>query len=544
MLITERMKESINMRIRGKLTCAFLLNMFMPIVLVCGTFGVMYYYQTKEIRQMGIEFATIGECITNPVKLMNQIAEKDFQKVRNQIEEDSSCMEDITFLEEYNQKVLWKYSFLVIKKGGKYTYIGQKEEFAEIEGALSKNKEYNSEENSGIYLGNGEDCLVKQYCFRFKDGEEGILYIITDVNGFLPVIKSLVAEFLIATLFINGFTAAILILWIYRGVVWPINVLRKATYKMRDGDLNFSVYAEGNDEISVLCKDFEEMRMRLKESIEYRIAYEQEMREMMSNISHDLKTPLTAIDGYAEGILDGVADTKEKQERYLRIIYHKAQDMSALVDELSTCAKIENGVMAYDFRKVNLAEYFEDGMQEMALEMDVRDISLVYENTVNRDVMVEIDPEQMRRVIDNIFSNSVKFITKRPGKITIRISENTEDEGIFNKENSMDIYKRRRKGKDEHKKHDKTGSIKVEFRDNGIGIAKEKLSHIFQRFYRVDSSRNSEIGGSGLGLAIAKKILEAHGGSIWAESEEGVGTSIFFTLKRADMSTDSKEEEE
>ncbi len=104
--------------------------------------------------------------------------------------------------------------------------------------------------------------------------------------------------------------------------------------------------------------------------------------------------------------------------------------------------------------------------------------------------------------------------------------------------------RRKRKGKEEYKKHDKAGSIKVEFRDNGIGIAKEKLPHIFQRFYRVDSSRNSEVRGSGLGLAIAKNILEAHGGCIWAESEEGVGTSIFFTLRRADMRIDSKEEEE
>lgn len=530
------------MQIRGKLTCAFLLNMFMPIVLVCGTFGIMYYSQTKEIRQWGIDSATIGECITNSVKIMNQMTEKNFKIICNKIKEDPSCMENITFLQDYNQSVLWEYSFLVVKKEEEYIFIGEKEKFAEIKDALSKNTRYNSEENSGIYLGDEKDCLVKQCHFQFQDKAEGTFYIITNVNGFLPAIKSLALEFLAATLFINGFTAAILILWIYRGLVQPINVLRRATYKVRDGELNFSVHAEGNDEISILCKDFEQMRIRLKESIDYRIAYEQEMREMMSNISHDLKTPLTAIDGYAEGILDGVADTKEKQERYLRIIYRKAQDMSVLVDELSTCSKIENGVMAYHFRKVNLAEYFEDGLPEMALELDVRDISLIYENEVNRDVMVEIDPEQMRRVIDNILSNSVKFITKRKGFITIRISENTEEEGIFDKENNIDIYKRKRKGKDENKKHDKSGSIKVEFKDNGIGIAQEKLPHIFQRFYRVDSSRNSEVGGSGLGLAIAKNILEAHGGRIWAESEEGVGTSIFFTLRRADMSTDSKEE--
>lgn len=531
------------MRIRGKLTCAFLLNMFLPIVLVCGTFGIMYYSQTKEIRQWGIDSATIGECVTNPVKIMNQMTEKNFKIISDEIEKDPSCMENITFLEHYNQSVLWEYSFLVVKKEEEYIFIGEKEKFAEIKDALSKNTGYNSEENSGIYLGDEKDCLVKQCHFQFQDKTEGTFYIITNVNGFLPAIKSLVLEFLAATLFINGFTAAILILWIYRGLVQPINVLRRATYKVRDGELNFSVHAEGNDEISILCKDFEQMRIRLKESIDYRIAYEQEMREMMSNISHDLKTPLTAIDGYAEGILDGVADTKEKRERYLRIIYRKAQDMSVLVDELSTCSKIENGVMAYHFRKVNLAEYFEDGMQEMALELNMWNISLVYENKLPRETMVEIDPEQMRRVIDNILGNSVKFITKRPGVITIRISENTKKD-TFDKEHNMDFYKRKRKGKDENKKNNKTDSIKVEFKDNGIGIAKEKLPHIFQRFYRGDSSRNSEIGGSGLGLAIAKKILEAHGGSIWAESEDGVGTSIFFTLRRADISIDSKEEEE
>ena len=533
------------MRIRGKLVCAFLLNMFLPIVLVCTTFGIMYYSQTKEIRQMGIDSATIGECLTNPVKIMNQMTEKNFQKIRNRIEKDCSCMEDTIFLEEYNHKVLWEHSFLVVKKEEAYTFIGEEEKFAEIKDALSKNTEYNSEENSGIYLGDEKNCLVKQYHFQFQDKAEGTFYIITDVNGFLPAIKSLVVEFLLATLFINGFTAVILILWIYRGLVQPINVLRRATYKVRDGELNFSVYAEGNDEISILCKDFEQMRIRLKESIDYRIAYEQEMREMMSNISHDLKTPLTAIDGYAEGILDGVADTKEKQEKYLRIIYRKAQDMSVLVDELSTCSKIENGVVAYHFRKVNLADYFGDGMQEFALELDMRDISLVYENELDRETMVEIDPEQMRRVIDNIIGNSFKFITKRPGVITIRISEvKTEKNGLLEKENNKDFYKRIRKGKTEYKKQEKTDRIQVEFKDNGIGIAKEKLPYIFQRFYRVDSSRNSEVRGSGLGLAIAKKILEAHGGNIWAESEEGAGTSIFFTLRRVDMSTDSKEEKD
>jgi signal transduction histidine kinase len=244
------------------------------------------------------------------------------------------------------------------------------------------------------------------------------------------------------------------------------------------------------------------MRMRLKKLIEDRIQYEEDIKELISNISHDLKTPLTAIKGYSEGLMDGVADTKEKQEKYLKTIYMKANDMSVLVDELAYYAQIDCDTMPYSFTGLNLAEYFEDCVEDLHLELEVRNIKVNYENLVASDVKVVADAEQLKRVIHNIIGNSVKYLDKPEGIIQIRI-----------------------KDKDEY--------VQVDIEDNGSGISDKELPFIFDRFYRADTSRSTKTGGSGLGLAIAKKVIEDHFGEIWASSKKGEGTTISFTLKKA-----------
>ena len=289
------------------------------------------------------------------------------------------------------------------------------------------------------------------------------------------------------------FTALSVGLWIYRSIAAPLVKLKKATQNIKEGNLDFVLEVEGNDEFSELCRDFEEMRIRLKESTEEKILLDKENKELISNISHDLKTPITAVKGYVEGIMDGVADTPEKMDRYVRTIYNKTNEMDHLINELTFYSKIDTNRIPYTFSKLNVEDYFSDCAEEIGLELETRGIELVYANYVESGTLVIADGEQIRRVIHNIISNAIKYMDKKKGIIQLRV----KDVGDF---------------------------VQVEIEDNGKGIGAKDLAYIFDRFYRTDVSRNSSKGGSGIGLSIVKKILEDHGGKVWATSRLGIGT--------------------
>ena len=201
--------------------------------------------------------------------------------------------------------------------------------------------------------------------------------------------------------------------------------------------------------------------------------------------------------------MDGVADTPSKQDKYLKTIMTKANDMSTLVDELAIYAKLDNNTIPYSFKPINLKEYFNDCIEDLSLDLEIKNIQVRYENEIDSSVEVVADTEQLKRVINNIIGNAVKYMDKQDPQIQIRL-------------------------------HDVGTYVQIEIEDNGIGISKADLPYIFDRFYRADASRNSRKGGSGLGLAISKKIIEDHAGKIWAVSEVGVGTCIIFTLKKSD----------
>ena len=307
-------------------------------------------------------------------------------------------------------------------------------------------------------------------------------------------------------LFISAFVILISValvvgLWVYRSIAVPLVKLKKATQNIKEGNLDFVLDVEGKDEFSELCQDFEEMRRRLKESTEEKSLIEKENRELISNISHDLKTPITAVKGYVEGIMDGVADTPEKMDRYVRTIYNKTNEMDHLINELTFYSKIDTNRIPYTFSKLNVEDYFSDCAEELGLEMETRGIELVYANYVEKGVQVIADGEQIRRVIHNIVSNAIKYMEKPRGIIQLRV----KDVGDF---------------------------IQVEIEDNGKGIAAKDLPYIFDRFYRTDVSRNSSKGGSGIGLSIVKKIMEDHGGKVWATSRLGIGTIMYFVLRK------------
>ena len=328
-----------------------------------------------------------------------------------------------------------------------------------------------------------------------------MIYDISLAQSSSSQVKLMAKDMILTATIILVFTALSVGLWIYRSIAVPLVKLKKATQNIKEGNLDFVLEVEGKDEFSQLCQDFEERRKRLKESTEEKILMDKENKELISNISHDLKTPITAVKGYVEGIMDGVADTPEKMDRYVRTIYNKTNEMDHLINELTFYSKIDTNRIPYTFSKLNVEDYFSDCAEELGLEMETRGIELVYANYVEKDVQVIADGEQIRRVIHNIVSNAIKYMEKPKGIIQLRV----KDVGDF---------------------------IQVEIEDNGKGIAAKDLPYIFDRFYRTDVSRNSSKGGSGIGLSIVKKIMEDHGGKVWATSRLGIGTIMYFVLRK------------
>ena len=341
---------------------------------------------------------------------------------------------------------------------------------------------------------------VQESSSQAADSNE-MVYDISLAQSSSSQVKLMAKDMILTATIILVFTALSVGLWIYRSIAVPLVKLRKATQNIKEGNLDFVLEVEGKDEFSQLCQDFEEMRKRLKESTEEKVLMDKENKELISNISHDLKTPITAVKGYVEGIMDGVADTPEKMNRYVRTIYNKTNEMDHLINELTFYSKIDTNRIPYTFSKLNVEDYFSDCAEELGLEMETKGIELVYANYVEKDVQVIADGEQIRRVIHNIVSNAIKYMEKPKGIIQLRV----KDVGDF---------------------------IQVEIEDNGKGIAAKDLPYIFDRFYRTDVSRNSSKGGSGIGLSIVKKIMEDHGGKVWATSRLGIGTIMYFVLRK------------
>ena len=304
--------------------------------------------------------------------------------------------------------------------------------------------------------------------------------------------------------------AIFLALWMYWSIVDPLRKVQLATKNIKNGNLDFKMEVKAKDEIGELYVDFEEMRQRLKDNAEEKIEADNRDREFISNISHDLKTPLTSIRGYCEGIMDGVASTPEKMDKYIRTIYTKTNEMDDLINQLTLYSKIERKSVPFDFAQVSATEYFGECAKALELELDAQSIKFTYDNQLCDDCVLIVDEEQIRRVLNNIVGNSVKYAHVSPLEITMRL----EDMG---------------------------GDVRVSLADNGVGIAPKDLPHVFDRFYRADSSRNRSTGGSGIGLSIVKSIIEEHGGTVWAGSEKDKGTVISFLLRKA--KEDKKDEQ-
>ena len=295
--------------------------------------------------------------------------------------------------------------------------------------------------------------------------------------------------------------AVVMWVWIYKRILVPLDKLQIATKRIADGDLDYQLDERDFSEIPFLYNDFERMRIKLKEDEEEKKLSEDAARELVSNISHDLKTPLTAIRGYVEGILDGVASSPQKTRDYLNTIYNKTNDMTSLIDELLYYSQVAEKHMSYKYEKIYVKDFFDEYVKDLYLELETIKIKFEYIVDIGRNTVIDMDKEQIKRALNNIVSNAVKYMDKEEPEIHFRVTETSD-------------------------------AINIQISDNGRGIDEKDLPHIFERFYRSDVSRNTKLGGSGIGLSIVKKVIENHEGSVVAVSKPGVGTEVGIELKK------------
>lgn len=357
-----------------------------------------------------------------------------------------------------------------------------------------------SQENSMFVQSNweGRDLLSVRYDFPAID-DPLTYYLIIDVTDTETKGNRFQFFVFLGIAILIGLILAPL-LWITtKDIVRPLRQLEQGSRRIAEGDLNFSLHSKVRNEVGSVIRTYEKMRSELQRSIGMQLALEENRKQLISNISHDLKTPLTSIKGYVEGIREGIANDPEKLKKYIDVIHSKTIDMDRMIDDLFLFSKLDMDQESFHLEQVSLEEFYRQTMNELYMEYEGVGVRLTSAYEAGPDAVAMMDPQKIKRVILNIVSNSVKFMDKTDPHIHVYFGRQTEE-------------------------------WKIELTDNGPGMEPSELELIFDRFYRGDAYRNQNVAGSGMGLAIAKQIVAHHGGMIQAKSELGLSMTVMFTM--------------
>lgn len=288
-----------------------------------------------------------------------------------------------------------------------------------------------------------------------------------------------------------------------RAITKPIEELAHGVNEIANGNTGYIINYDSNNEIGTTVKAFNEMTAQMLANEEERQRMEQSRKQLINGIAHDLRTPLTSIKGYIEGLRDGIADTPEKQQRYLRTIYTSALDMEKMLDDLLSLSRLETGNIDIITQPVNVVAMMQDYVDEFTFDLEKAGFTCHLKKPESDSIIVDLDCDRFYRVLVNIISNSIKYAKKNiPGEINIEIK-------------------------------DFDSNVIISIADNGIGIDSENLEHIFDTFFRADVARTRVRDGSGIGLSVCKLIVEKHGGRIWATGVPDEGTTIYISLNKS-----------
>jgi signal transduction histidine kinase len=479
------------MSIRMKLLLSYAAMLVIPLLLLILTAVSLVFVFRGDLQNLRHAYES---------KMEGFEEEEFYHLIKRAIVQNPSLLTDRRYLDELSGEIRAKETYLVIRIHGKTVYASEgiqtRSDFiASLPGYHSADYR---QKTPARYFGNDYYSYVQNDTVSV-DHQPVSLFLVTRVDPLVHLVRQYFPILFIFFLVVLIATHAILTYLMSKNIIRPLRELRNAAKLIKEGDLDFRVKVSGKDEIGQLGLAFEEMRDQLQTSIQIQAQYEANRKELLSNISHDLKTPITAIQGYVDGILEGIADSPEKTEKYIQTISAKAEEMDHLIDELFLYSKLDLKRIPFNFEQVSIQAFLSDWSEELNFELDKIGVHFDAEIRLDSGTHVLMDRDKFRRVLSNIIQNSVQYMDKENKHVLLRAYA---EEGI----------------------------VRIEIQDNGQGISESALPFIFDRFYRAEQSRNAYTGGTGLGLAIAKQIMEGHGGDIGADSVQGGGTVINITM--------------
>ena len=391
--------------------------------------------------------------------------------------------------------------FLVVQEGERWESYGALKEEDAFLAQLRKDVSKPGKHADGAFTVSsweGRDLLALRYDFPAID-DPITYYLVIDVTEVWTKGDRFPFFVLLGIAVLLGIILVPLIWITTKDIVRPLRQLEHGSHRIAEGDLNFNLQSKVRNEVGSVIRSYEKMRSELQRSIGAQLALEENRKELISNISHDLKTPLTSIKGYVEGIREGVANDPEKLRKYIDVIHTKTLDMDRMIDDLFLLSKLDLEQEKFHFDAVPLEEFYRQTMSELHIEYERADLRLTSEYEAGSDVVATMDAQKLKRAILNVVGNSVKFMDKKEPHIHVYFGRQAE-------------------------------SWFIAVTDNGPGMEPGELERIFDRFYRADANRNQNVAGSGLGLAIVKQIVAVHGGTITARSELGQFMTVMLMI--------------
>jgi len=334
-----------------------------------------------------------------------------------------------------------------------------------------------------------------------------ILYLLFSWGGFKEV-----GIFLAVIIILKEITHFIFMLRLEKRIITPIEKLKLGVDEIAKGNFNVKVECNVPNDLGLLIFSFNEMAQKLYASEKIQTEYEENRKTLIANISHDLKTPITAIQGYIEALLEGNRKTEADADKYLRIIHHNTVYTNKLIDDLFLFSKLDMQKLDFSYETVKICPFMNDFMEEYQFDLEEKNITFQYNNQLTVDYGVSLDGKRFHQAFNNVINNAVTHGPEHGLGIIINLYE-------------QEYF------------------ICLEIQDNGRGIAADKLPYIFDRFYRIDVERKKDYVCTGLGLAIARELIEAHQGTITVSSIEGRGTCFTIMLPIIQENTDEVRDE-